>query len=398
MILFVNIVLQDDFYEEMGNQQSLAGNILPSNCAQGRRQSLPQIGRYRRLSFDGSDSTTYCSSTGYMDDDCLSLQSIDEEDSEEFLNEVYDLENAVLMDDIKQVEKICDEKKINVNTQLNEKGETALILGVKLSRIDIVKVLLLTSGINRNSVNIHSFSPLDVALVTAFDNRLEPRQTVCWQIIECLLQVGAEPSNKDAMMYVIRTALKYCDEEFIYRLILLVKEFSNSSVLHDYILEKLHRYQPVYIESLDPFFVCCSEFTIKLLKNANGIQLCDIVNSMIYYLDSYWHCTEQKIAIFQKLVLYASAAGWDWTPQQMTYINRVCPFNLAKWCKSQQLYPVSLCHLARKSYRRSTKCLIPESMKGLPYTVPAPIQHYIMLKDIDELLAGKEFNMADIQL
>lgn len=382
----------------MGSQQSVTGNILPSNCAQGRRQSLPQIGRYRRLSFDGSESATYCSSTCYTDDDCSSLQSIGEEDSEEFLNEVYNLENAILMDDTKQVEKICEEKKIDVNTQLNEKGETALILAVKLSRIDIVKILLLTPSINRDSVNVHNFSPLDVALVTAFDNRLEPRQTVCWQIIECLLQVAAEPSSKDAMMYVIRTALKYCDEEFIYRLILLVKEFSNSTILHDYILEKLHRYQPVYIESLDPFFVCCSEYTIKLLKNAYGARLCDVVNSMIYYLDSYWHCSEKKIAIFQKLVLYATAAGWDWTPQQMTYINRVCPFNLAKWCKSQQLYPVSLSHLARKSFRKNTKCLIPDSVKGLPYTVPVPIQHYLMLTDVDEFLAEKKFNMADIQL
>ena len=382
----------------MGNQQSLPGNILPSNCVQGRRTSVPQIGRYRLLSFDGSDTTTVCSSLGHTDDESSSIQSIGEDETEEFFSEVFDLENSVLMDEVAQVQKICDENKIDINTELNEKGETALILAVKLSRLNIVKVLLLTPNINRTCVNVHNFSPLDVALVTAFDNRLEPRQTVCWQIIECLLQVAAEPSSKDAMMYVIRTALKYCDEEFIYRLILLVKEFSNSTILHDYILEKLHRYQPVYIESLDPFFICCSEFTIKLLKNAYGVRLCDIVNSMIYYLDSYWHCSEKKIAIFRKLVLYASAAGWDWTPQQMVYIKRVCPYYLSTWCKNQKFYPMSLGHLARKSFRRNTQCLIPQSLQGLPYTVPAPIQHYIMLKDVDELLAGSKFSMADIEL
>lgn len=369
---------------------------MSSTCVHGRRQSSTQAGRYRLLSLGDSDTATM--SGAYTDDDATSLQSLEADEMEECVSEVYELENAILNDDTPQMQKICDEKKVNINVHLNEKEETALILAVKLSRLDIVKILLLAPGIDRDCLNICNFSPLDVALVTAFDNRLEPRQTMCWQIIECLLQVGAEPNCKDAMMYVIRTALKYCDEEFIYRLILLAKEASDSTVLHEFMLEKLHRYQPVYIESLDPFFVCCTEFTIKLLKNANGTRLCDIVNSMIYYLDSYWHCAKKKVATFQKLVLYASAAGWDWTPQQIVYINRVCPYLLATWCKNQHRYPASLRHLARKSFRWNTQCLIPDSLQGLPYPVPISIKYYIMLEDIDELLSGNALSMAEIQL
>ncbi|XP_052795352.1 uncharacterized protein LOC128228223 [Mya arenaria] len=384
----------------MGSQQSgLGGNLLPSTCVQGRRRSLQhQVGRYRLLSF-GESETASVGSTGNTDEDAASLQS-EEADSayNEWLSDTAELENVILSDDIEQLQKICDEKKIDINIQLNDKGETALILAVKLSKIEMVKTLLLTPNIDRNCLNVQYFSPLDVALVTAFDNRLEPRQTVCWEIIECLLQVDAEPSSKDAMMYIIRTALKYCDEEFIYRLILLAKEFSNSTMLHEIMLQKLHRHQPVYIESLDPFFICISEFTIKLLKNANGSRLCDIVNSMIYYLDSYWHCRTNKMTTFQKLILYASAAGWDWTPQQMDYINRVCPYLLSRWCKIQKLYPISLSHLARKSFRLNTQSPVPESLLSLPYRVPDALKDYIMLKDVDEFLDGDEINIKDIRL
>lgn len=352
------------------------------------------------LSLGDSETGSVCSnaeSAGNTDDDAGSLNS---EDSayEEWLNESAELENAILNDDNEKLKQLCDEKKIDINIQLNEKGETAVILAVKLSKIDMVKILLLTAECDKNSLNAHNFSPLDVALVTVFDNRLEPRQTICWQIVECLLQVGAEPNSKDAMMYIIRTALKFCDEEFIYHLILLAHEFSNSTILHELLLQKLHRYQPVYIESLDPFFICASEYTIKLLKNANGVKLCDIVNSMIYYLDSYWHCRTNKITTFQKLILYASAAGWDWTEQQMVYINRVCPFILGTWCRNQRKYPISLNHLARKSFRKSVQSLVPDGINALPYRIPETIKDYIMLKDVDELLQETDLKLADLQL
>lgn len=361
-----------------------------------------KVGRYHLLSLGESETTSAGSPIGSVantDEDAVSIHS-EEADSayDEWLSESSELENVILSDDTEQLQKICTEQKIDINIQLNDKCETALILAVKLSRIDMVKMLLVTQNVNKNCVNNHDFSPLDVALVTAFDNRLEPRQTFCWEIIECLLQVGAEPNSKDAMMYIIRTALKYCDEEFIYRLILLAKEFSNSIILHELMLQKLHRHQPVYIESLDPFFICISEFTIKLLKNANGSRLCDIVNSMIYYLDSYWHCRTNKMTIFQKLILFASAAGWDWTPQQMDYISRVCPYLLSHWCKGQRMYPFSLSHLARKSFRRNSQCLVPDSLAALPFRVPASLRDYIMLRDIDGLLDCEEVNIRDIKL
>lgn len=386
----------------MGNQQSLGSNLLPSNCVQTRRRSLPhQVGRYRLLSLGDSETGSLASnaeSGANTDEDAGSMNSEEESAYEEWLSDSAELENAILNDDVDQLKKICDEKKVDINIQLNEKGETALILTVKLSKLEMVKLLLLTADCDKNCLNAHSFSPLDVALVTAFDNRLEPRQTICWQIIECLLQVGAEPNSKDAMMYIIRTALKFCDEEFIYRLILLAKEFSKSTVLHELMLQKLHRYQPVYIESLDPFFMCASDYTIKLLKIANGVKLCDIVNSMIYYLDSYWHCRTNKVTTFQKLILYASAAGWDWTETQMVYINRVCPFILGTWCKNQRKYPNSLSQLARKSFRRNVQTFVPDGISGLPYRIPEGIKDYIMLKDVDELLQEEELKLVDVQL
>ncbi|KAL4228106.1 hypothetical protein ACF0H5_013541 [Mactra antiquata] len=387
----------------MGNQPSLSGTFLSSTCVQGRRRSLNQhVGRYQLLSLGDSETGSLGSnpdSVSNTDDDAGSLNSEEDSAYEEWLNDSVELENAILNDDIDALRKLCHEKKIDINLQLNEKGETAVILAVKLSRIDMVKLLLLTPDCDKNSLNINNFSPLDVALVTAFDNRLEPRQSICWQVIECLLQKGAEPNNRDAMMYVIRTALKHCDEQFIYRLILLAKEFSNSTILHELLLQKLHRYQPVYIDSLDPFFVCVSDFTIKLLKNANAMKLCEVVNSMIYYLESYWHSREKKILTFQKLILYASAAGWEWTDQQMVYINRVCPYNLGVWCQNQRKYPISLAHLARKTIRKSVHGYVPDCIDQLPDRLPSAIQNYILLKDIDEFLSTDEqVKMSDVSL
>lgn len=387
----------------MGNQQSIGGSFLSSACVQGRRRSLSHhVGRYQLLSLGDSETGSICSnaeSVANTDEDAGSLNSEEDSAYEEWLNESVELENVILNDDIDSLKQLCHEKKIDINLQLNEKGETAVLLAVKLSRIDMVKLLLLTPDCDKNSLNVNNFSPLDVALVTAFDNRLEPRQSICWQVIECLLQKGAEPNNRDAMMYVIRTALKHCDEQFIYRLILLAKEFSCSTILHELLLQKLHRYQPVYIDSLDPFFICVSEFTIKLLKNANAVKLCEVVNSMIYYLESYWHSREKKIFTFQKLILYATAAGWEWTDQQMVYINRVCPYSLGVWCRNQRKYPISLAHLARKTFRQNVHDFIPEGLDRLPDRLPSAIQNYILLKDIDEFLVSDEdMKMADIQL
>lgn len=387
--------------EDMGNHQSLSNHLLHSSCVPNRRQSYPpHAGRYQLLSIGESESGSITSNAEdgvNTDEETGSLNSDEDSVCEERLSEAVELENIILNDDNERLKRICEEKKIDINIQLNEKGETALILAVKLSKLEMVQILLLTPECDKNSVNVQGFTPLDVALVTLFDNRLEPRQTICWQIVECLLQVGAEPNSRDAMMYVIRTALKFCDEEFIYRLIHLATQVSDSVVLHELILQKLHRYQPVYMESLDPFFLCASAFTIKLLKSASKTRLCDIISSMSYYIDSYWNEKENKMNTFQKLVLYATAAGWEWKEEQLEYISRVCPNILGIWCRRQKLYPISLSHLARKSFRNSIQTLIPEGIERLSTSIPHAIRDYILLKDVDDVLQEPDFKLADIQ-
>lgn len=373
----------------MGNQQAGTGNQLLSTCVPGRR-SCPRSGRYRHRSLPDSES----SASGVGGDEDDSELEVDDLSIE---NDAAELENIIISDDTDQLKEICVTEKMDINLHLNEKGETALILAVKLSHIEMVKTLLMTKSCEINSVNNHDFSALDVALITAFDNRLEPRQTICWEIIECLLQVGAEPSSRDAMMYVVRTALKYLDEEFLYRLILLAQEYSNSVILHELLLQKLHRYQPVCMESLDPLLISVSAFTVKLLRNGDEKSLVHTVNSMVYYLESYWHSRREKILTFSRLIVYASGAGWKWTPQQLTHLNRVCP-SLGAWCKRSQCSAMSLFHIARCSFRKSVQCLIPKGISKLPDRVPDAIRDYLLLKDIDQITQEENFKIGEVAL
>ena len=371
----------------MGNQQGSAGNQLFSRCVPGRH-SGSRGRRCRHLSLPDSESST------------TSVAGDDEEsqiEGDDFLleNDAAELENIIISDDTEQLREICVSQKIDINLHLNEKGETALILAVKLSHIEMVKTLLMTESCEINSLNNHDFSALDVALITAFDNRLEPRQTICWEIIECLLQVGAEPSSRDAMMYVVRTALKYLDEAFLYKLILLAQEYSFSVMLHELLLQKLHRYQPVYMENLDPLLINVSTFTVKLLKSANSESLVLTVNSMVYYLESYWHSRPDKISTFSKLIIYATGAGWRWTPEQLQHLSRVCP-SLGAWCKAKQHSAMSLCHIARCSFRQNVQCLIHEGISQLPYRIPDSIRDYLLLKDVDQITSEKSFKISEV--
>ena len=373
----------------MGNQQGGTGNQLFSRCVPGRRSSS-RGSRYRHLSLPDSESST---TSGVGDED----ESQIEVDDFSLENDAAELENIIISDDTEQLRELCVSQRIDINLHLNEKGETALILAVKLSHVEMVKSLLTTDSCEINSLNNHDFSALDVALITAFDNRLEPRQTICWEIIECLLQVGAEPSSRDAMMYVVRTALKYLDEAFLYRLILLAQEYSYSVMLHELLLQKLHRYQPVYMESLDPLLINVSAFTVKLLKSANAESLVHTVSSMVYYLESYWHSRPDKISTFSKLIIYATGAGWRWTPQQLQHLSRVCP-SLGAWCKTRQSSAMSLCHIARCSFRWNVRCLINEGIPQLPYRIPDAIRDYLLLKDIDQITGEKTFKISEVAL
>ena len=378
----------------MGNQQSFGGNLLQGSCTQGLR-SLNQGRQYRQLSLADSESGSSFAESNTDDEGNHTGPEESCSSNDSHLSDAARLENIVLTDDLEELKKVCLEPKLDLNLQLNDKRETILMLAVKLSNLEMVKTLLVTPVCDKNYQNVQYFTPLDVALVTAFDNRLEPRQTICWNIIQCLLQVDAEPNSKNAMMYVIRTALKENDERFIYHLILLAEEFSFSTMLHELILQKLHRCQPVYMESLDPIFACAAGFTIKLLKNANGNNLWKVINSMTYYLDSYWHSSSDKILTFKRLIIYATGAGWQWSVPQLKYINRVC-LTLVTWCKEQRSCPSSLCHLSRLAYRHNLQCQMSHSFEKLPHKVPDAIKDYIMLKDIDDIVHTDNFSMSEV--
>lgn len=372
----------------MGNQQSSPGNQLLSRCVPGRR-SCYRSGRYRHLSLPDSESST---TSGMGDDD----ESQTDDDSS-LENNAAELENIIILDDTDQLKEVCVTQRIDINLHLNDKGDTALILAVRLSQIEMVKALLTTPSCEINSINNNDFSPLDVALITAFDNRLEPRQTICWEIIESLLHAGAEPLGRDAMMYVVRTALKYSDVAFLYRLIRLAQKHSYSAILHELLLQKLHRYQPVYMESLDPLLISVSAFTIKLLKSANEKLLAQTVYSMKYYIESYWHSRPDKILTFSRLIIYATAAGWRWTPQQLQHLSRVCP-SLGAWCQKRQSSAMSLCHISRCSFRKSAQCLIQKCISQLPDRLPDAIRDYLLLKDVDQITQVENFRISEVAL
>ncbi|KAL3867063.1 hypothetical protein ACJMK2_044297 [Sinanodonta woodiana] len=375
----------------MGNQQILGGPILPTSCIPGHRQIMNAASGSRNSQVLDLENDT-------EEESITSDDEVEEEESRQIqLSEAAKLENVIISDDTEQLKQLVSQDNIDLNLLLNEKGETALILAVKLSHLEIVRILLSHPNCNKNCLNVRNFSALDVALITAFDNRLEPRQTICWEIIERLFQADACPASRDAMMYVVRTALKFCDEEFLYRLILLALECSNSIILHELFLQKLHRYQPIYIGSLDPILIRTVDFTIKLVRISNGKNLGHVVNSMVYYLESYWSSRDNKISTFKKLIIYATAAGWSWTKRQMILIERVCP-QIGIWCRFQKHHSFSLTQLCRVSFRHHVQHIVPDAIQYLPHPLPGSLRDYLLLNDMDELMKLKDLKMGDISL
>ena len=110
---------------------------------------------------------------------------------------------------------------------------------MKLSQIECVRVLLDSSVCSKNCLNVNNCSAFDMALITAFDNRREPRHAVCWEILRLLMEANAEPGCKDVMMYTVRTTFKFQDDRFLQRLITTV-------------LNILHRHHHIYVDPLDP--------------------------------------------------------------------------------------------------------------------------------------------------
>ena len=134
-----------------------------------------------------------------------------------------------------------------------------------------------------------------------YDNQKEPRQSVCWEIVELLLNAGAEPSCPDAMLYVVRTALKLNDDIFISRLISTLIKCSTSVELHTLLLCKLHRNQPMYSGNSDEFFCQASDFTMKNGFFYNFLLSYFNVCFHFYFFTYQIYCLHAKTGCFLKI-------------------------------------------------------------------------------------------------
>lgn len=293
-------------------------------------------------------------------------------------------QNAVVNNNVCVLKDLINSNHVDLNVPINSKDETALMMSVKLSHLDMVQALLNFPNCNNNCHNVYHFSVLDAALITLFDRRDTDDCERCWEILVVLLRVKSEPLSKDAMTYVIRTALKQQDTDFIKRLIHTFTQVAKSTSLHLYLLEKLHRHQPIYPGDLDPILEQMTEFTISLLRSASLLALRQVVHSMVYYLESYWKCRGRKTQVFQRLVVYASGAGWNWTSQQIAFIEKVSP-GLALWCCRSKTVPPSLSHTCRLSFRASLPCSVNQAIDSLPHGLPDLLKKYLLLHDLDNL-------------
>lgn len=369
------------FVRIMGNQNMKGHYLWPKSC-------LPSIVREVNTMHQGENGN-YSGESDESADSCGN-------DKSSLLCSANELENIIINNDSDHLSHLI-QCQTDINIPLNEKGETALILSVKLSHITLVKILLSHPECNKNSLNINNCSALDLAMITAFDNRLEPRHSICWEIIKCLMETDSEPVCKDAMMYVVRTALKLNDEQFLFKLINCAIQYHNSIKFHELLLQKLHRHQPIYMGSIDPFLNCVSDFSVKLLKGAKYSDLEYIVNSLIYYLESYWNSRKEKFVVFRKLILYTSAAGWVWTRDQLAHLSKVSP-HLTHWCIQQKMKPMSLTHLTRVVVRRNLNCHIGPGLLALPDQLPVALQKYVGLQDMDEISENPDIKLIDVCL
>ncbi|XP_005100749.1 uncharacterized protein LOC101848978 [Aplysia californica] len=287
-------------------------------------------------------------------------------------------------------------QQADVNMCLNNRRDSPLFLAVKLSRRAVVRTLLSSPGCDLGHQNINYYSPLDLALVMVYDNQKEPRQSACWDILELLLEAGAEPACPDAMLYVVRTALKLNDDQFILRLICTLIDCSTSLDMHTLLLVKLHRNQPLYSGSnSDEFLLRASDFTMKLIKAHHKDALSRIISCFPYYFDSHWESREGKESLFIKLVVYVTIFGWKWKDQaDLSYMARVSP-DLAQWCYQLPRAVPSLTHACRLALSSS-----PYSRQFIiPSRIPHILLNYLNFSDIDSLLPFKpSFDFSSIQL
>lgn len=305
------------------------------------------------------------------------------------------LDNLITNNDYKELEKFINNTNVDVNVELNEKKETALIIAVKLSHVECVQVLLAGKSCSKNCLNVNNCSAFDVALITAFDNRLEPRHSICWEIIKLLMKADAEPICKDAMMYTVRTAFKFQDDKFLHMLITMAQQCSNSILFHELLLKILHRHQPIYVDPLDPILMNMSDFSLKLLRWAPSTDLDFVIRSLFYYFECYWKSRRKRMRTFFKLTMYAIAAGWVYQTSNVYHISRSCP-HLAKWLIQQMKTPPTLRHLSRVSFRQHIVCPVPVAIEGLPYPVPELLKRYLLMEDVDTLCSLANVNINHV--
>ncbi|CAG5128366.1 unnamed protein product [Candidula unifasciata] len=292
---------------------------------------------------------------------------------------------------------INNQPDADINICLNNQRDSPLFLAVKLSHRDIVKILLSSPGCNLAHQNINQYSPLDLALVMVFNNQKEPRQSACWDILELLLEAGAESSCPDAMLYVVRTALKLNDDQFLFHLIHTLTACCTSLNMHALLLRKLHRHQPMYTGvNNDLFFEQASDLSVKLIKlYTNKDSLQQIVECFPYYADSHWDVREARNRLFIKLIIYLTVAGWQWTNQaDLQYMRLICT-NLSQWCYQMLRTVPSLTHLCRLSLTSS-----PSARQSIiPLRVPNILLSYLDYKDIDSLAPfTSTFDFSSVQL
>lgn len=234
--------------------------------------------------------------------------------------------------------------------------------------------------------------------VMVYNNQKEPRQSACWDILEMLLEAGAEPACQNAMSYVVRNALKWNDDQFIFRLICTLLGFSISLNLHSMFLCKLHRSQPIYSGlNSDTFFERTSDFSIKLIKLHGTCSLQPVVECLDYYLNSHWDNRSKKEEIITKLIVFITIFGWKWTSgglSSLYHLYHLCPF-LAQWCHQMPCKTHSLTHLCRISLTRSPSL----RQKILQGNIPSLLHGYLRFTDIDSLMPlGYCYDFDSIQL
>lgn len=204
-----------------------------------------------------------------------------------------------------------------------------------------------------------------------------------WNILQLLLEAGAEPSCPHAILSVILTTLEKNQTEFILRLIRTFVDFSSSSQLHGLLITRLQRHQPYYTGSMfDQLLESASDFTVKLIKNkCDHESLKLVVSTLPIYLDFYLITIQHKHNLLIKCIVYLSVVGWRWTDQFHLNLMTNLSSSLPLWCQSLRRSPHSLKHMCRVALFSS-----PIGRQSITYSqVPYLVCRYLKYADIDSL-------------